>query len=150
MKPVGHLVSSAVATTAVYYFFENVLCVTIFFLSSILIDIDHLFDYIRECGIKNFNVRTFCQWHYDFRFDKTWIVFHSFELLFLLWAFIMVLKLNIYWVSFALGVTFHLILDCLFNRIFALTYFFIFRWRNGFHPEKLFRDEKVRKCRCCS
>lgn len=148
LKPSGHLVTSAVGATAVYCFFENALCVVFFFLSSILIDLDHLFDYIHDCGIRNFNFRSFCQWCYELRGDTIWLVFHSFELLFLLWVVITVLKLNIYWVSFALGVTFHLLLDCIFNPIFALSYFFIFRWRHHFRSEKTFRAEKIREYRC--
>ena len=145
MKPVGHFVSSALGAAAVFWFLGNALSAAIFFISSTLIDADHLIDYIREYGLKCFNFRVFCQSCYEFRLQKTWLVFHSFELLFVLWAFISVLKLNMYWISFALGVTFHYMLDCLFNPIFAWSYFFIFRWRNHFYMEKIFRKEIVEK-----
>lgn len=148
MKFGGHLVSSSLASIGVYYFFNNVLSALIFWLSSIAIDADHLFEYARACGIKKFSFRSFCQWCYDFRVGKLWLFFHSFELLFLLWGIIFLLKLNLYWVSFACGITFHMILDCLFNPIFAWSYFFIFRWRKNFCVEKIFRKEIVEKIRC--
>lgn len=150
MKLSGHLVSSAVGATIVYCLFRSVLSAVVFFLSSILIDIDHFFEYVRERGIKNFSFRVFCQWCYDFQVERVWIVFHSFELLIVLWALIVALKLNIYWISAALGITFHYVLDCLFNPVLVGTYFFIFRWRKQFYVEKIFRKENVEKSRCQS
>lgn len=139
MRPGGHLVSSLVGSVAVYCFFENIFSALVFFLSSLLVDIDHIIDYTREFGIKNFNFHIFCEACYESHIKKVTLVLHSFELLFLLWICIAIFKLNIYWVSFALGITFHYLLDCLFNPVLLFTYFFIYRWRNQFLPEKLFR-----------
>ena len=144
MRPVGHFVSSLIGAGLVYAIFGNFISAIIFLISGLFLDLDHIFDYVREYGIKSLNIKTLCETCYENKFDKVYIFFHSFEFLLILWIFITFYKLNILWMALALGMSVHLIIDQFTNRAFGLTYFFTYRWVKRFKERELFFKKQIR------
>ena len=142
MSPAVHIVSSLVGAGIVYSIFGNFICAVIFLASGVLIDLDHVFDYIREHNIRSLSVKRLLETCYEDRFEKVILIFHSYELLFILWIVITIFKLGIYWVALALGLTMHLVLDQLRNNTFVLSYFFTYRWMNNFEIKYISRKRR--------
>ena len=136
MKIAGHFITSLIGAGLVYSIFGN-------FISGFLIDLGHIPEYLRDYGLKNLNITTFCKSCYENRLAKALLFLHSFELLFILWILITVFKLNIIWITLALGVTMHLIIDQFSNRILPLSYFFTYRCSKDFNIEMLFPRGKI-------
>lgn len=97
-------------------------------IGGIFIDIDHLIDYFAYCGFR-FNLREFfsCTYH---KTDKCYIIFHSWELLILLWLF----SLNVLWIfPLVSGMTLHMVTDAFLTHSVNLRcYSLLYRWRRGF------------------
>ena len=116
MLPSRHIIASlslgAVVGSLTDSFLAGVLC----FLAGVLIDIDHLFEYVIHFGLRGFNIREF-YWtcrrlarpKQDGGVKKMYLIFHAGEIAILLWLAALVSK-NIYILSIALGYTLHLIL----------------------------------------
>ena len=138
MRPSGHLVSSLIGAGLIHGVFGNFIAAILYFISSFFIDLDHVFDYVRQFGLKSLNIRNLLDSCYEGKFTKVSLIFHSFELLIILWIFITVFKLNILWISMVLGMSIHLIIDQFTNKNFALSYFFIYRLKKNFATEKIF------------
>lgn len=138
MKAGGHFVSSLIGAGLFYGIFSNFISAIIFFISSFFIDLDHIFDYVRQYGLRNLKLQNFFEACDQHRLVKTTLVFHSFELLLILWFIITVYKLNILWIALALGISLHLIIDQFTNGAFVFSYFFTYRWIKNFKTEKLF------------
>ena len=138
MRPLGHAVVSVAGAGLLYVFFRNALASFAFAVSSVLIDLDHFFDYFYERGFKDFTFGSLCNFCYHYGTKRLTFIFHSFELIFVLWFIVSFYKLNIIWISFVLGLTLHLIIDQLANHSFPFTYFFIYRWFNRFQSNRLF------------
>lgn len=138
MKPKGHCISSLAAGGLIYITFGNFTSALMFFISNFFIDLDHVFDYVRQFGLKNLSIRNLCDCCNEHKITKVTLVFHSFEIVLILWIFVFIYKLNIIWVSAALGFTFHLILDQFTNPIHIFSYFFIYRFLKRFKAEEIF------------
>ncbi len=141
MKPIGHLITSIAGAGLIYSISNSLISALAFFTSGILIDLDHVFDYVYHKGLKNFTIKNLSDSCYVNKLEKFTMVFHSYELLFVLWIIITFYKLNIFWISFALGLSVHLILDQLTNPALAYTYFFTFRWIKKFKTKHFIREE---------
>ena len=117
MRPVGHLVVSVVGSGIIFGIYKNFSACAIFFISNILMDIDHFFDYFYNNGIKFVWLKDLHDWCYDNQARKLLLIFHSFELIFILWLIILIFKLGMIWFWFAVGLTVHLISDQLTNPL---------------------------------
>ncbi|MDD4980146.1 MAG: hypothetical protein PHC54_02585 [Candidatus Omnitrophica bacterium] len=107
--------------------------------AGILIDSDHVLDYYANQGI-TLKIKDIYAWCVEEKYRLIVLIFHSLELAILLWILIWFLRLGIFWIALAIGITQHMVFDLLFNRklkIFA--YFFTFRIIKGFKGEKIFR-----------
>ncbi|MBL7130357.1 MAG: hypothetical protein ISS45_02990 [Candidatus Omnitrophica bacterium] len=144
MSPTGHLVSSLIGAGIIYSIFGSFISAVIFFISGVFIDLDHIFDYVRQYGLKSLNIRTLSEICYEHKLDKLTIIFHSFEFLLILWIFITIFKLNIFWIALALGISVHLIIDQLSNGTFALSYFLTYRWIKHFNTKELFFEKGIK------
>jgi len=100
--------------TGVYFYFKSLACGIAAFFSGVLIDIDHIFDCYVNHGIR-FNLRNLYEYCESVRFRRLALVFHSFELIIILWALIFIFDLGDIWKAVTIGITHHVSLDHIGN-----------------------------------
>lgn len=138
MKIRQHVISSLPLGTGYYYFSNDLLSSLLAIISTLLIDSDHLFDYIVTQkkvdppakiieAFKTINI-----------VRKNYFIFHSWELV-ILSALLLFYLPNKYFFAFFVGFSFHILLDQIFNTIFLgkynlrlWFYFFFYRRALGF------------------
>ena len=126
MKPVIHLTASAVVSASLYGMTKSVTISVVSFFTGFLIDIDHVFDYLREYGLQP-DLKKFFRVFYENRFEKVVLVFHGWEWI----AALFVLSWSSGWnkplLGFAIGALHHLVLDQMGNNATGPGYFFVYR-----------------------
>lgn len=145
MKPIYHVAISTGLSAIVYAWFKSIPAAMACFLSGIFIDLDHHLDYFicqRKIPSSYKKLLEWCAAHKTGRF---YMIFHSYELLTILWLNIYFLKLDEIWIGFALGVSVHLICDQIVNPLKPLYYFLIYRFMHRFDRRSLYKEEYVRK-----
>ncbi|MDP2939343.1 MAG: hypothetical protein Q8O13_04585 [Candidatus Omnitrophota bacterium] len=140
MRPIKHLVASCATGALFYLYSKSVLASLVCFLSGVFIDLDHVFDFYFHYKRLTLSIKEFYLSCEEYRFDRLFLFFHSLEWILLLWILIAIFKLNLIWVAFALGISLHIVMDMIGNRLFSYAYFFIYRWLKGFRAESLSRD----------
>ena len=142
MRPLKHIIASAILGIGFLLFVRPPWAALIVFLTGVFIDLDHLVDFWAFKPPRPFNVKDFLDSEkYDKQAKWIFVFFHSWELVvgFWLWAFLAHWPL---WpTSIAAGATLHMILDienlkhpC---KMHPLTYFLIFRAANKFKKVKV-------------
>ena len=131
MKPQYHVASSAIVASILYLVFKSWSMALSCFLSGILIDLDHIFDYIRQIGFP-FKIIDIVKAASNNNKTNWTIVFHSWELLFLLAICTWYTNWNPWITGVLFGFGHHLVMDALHNTITLRTYSFIWRWKNNF------------------
>ncbi|MFH1782820.1 MAG: PilZ domain-containing protein [Candidatus Omnitrophota bacterium] len=144
MKVLGHTAISLVVGGILYNISHSVLGVFAFLTTSILIDIDHYIDYIRENGLtlNLIKVNNTYRQGLPCNFKKITLIFHSYELLAALCIIISIFDLNIVYRYAATGMMLHLFIDQMTNPVKPLTYFFMFRLFNKFTKNRIFLPQK--------
>ena len=131
---------SAILSTAVAIYFRSVLCGAVSFLSGVFIDIDHVFDYLINHGIR-INIAKLYEYCANINYRRLSLIFHSYELVALLWVSIVVFQLGDIWKALTIGIAQHLILDTVrnisLNKLNWRAYFFTYRFFHRFRTEKL-------------
>jgi hypothetical protein len=140
LTPLKHVVSSAAAGTAFYLLSHSITASFTCFLSGILIDLDHFFDFYRQYKIWPINLKDFYICCIERRLEKVYLLLHSIELIALFWILIIVFRLNLFWLALAAGMTVHIIFDFLGNRGLLFSYSFLYRLKNGFLFKRLFKE----------
>ena len=107
-------------------------------ISGVLIDIDHVLDYFLVYGI-NIRIKQFFDVCHTQKILRVWLIFHSWELLFLMGISAFIVRWNPWLVGTIVGFTQHIILDQLFNKTNKWTYSFFWRLKNDFSMKKCFR-----------
>lgn len=145
MLPSRHIVVSLSLGAVVWAFTESLLAGVLCFLSGVLVDVDHLIEYVFHCGWKGFNLKEIyrtCKGMAEREgkggFEKIYLLFHAVEIAVLLWIAFAFIK-NIYLFSFALGYTVHLSMDAAVNTLKPRAYFVSFRIKNGFKITRFIR-----------
>ena len=104
MKPQFHFLISAIISIVFFFLTKNIVASLICLSAGFLIDIDHILDY----GIiyKKFSLKKAMkgEWYKD----KVYILLHSWEILIII---LIIFRLNIYTIAFAIGFVQHLIID---------------------------------------
>jgi len=136
MKPSRHIIASALLSGVLWFFTKSFFAAGLCFVSGVLIDVDHVIEYIIHYGARGLNLKKVYKACEDMRFNRLYLVFHTAELGILLWA-ATVLTQNIYLLALASGYSLHLILDIVGNQVHPLYYFFILRLLHKFHTERL-------------
>jgi hypothetical protein len=94
-----------------------------------------------DYGIKRFTVKRFFACSYRVRYDRLTLIFHSYEVIILLWLAIGIFSLSNIWKAVAIGLTQHLLLDHLRNlfsgKLYGLGYFLTYRMKNRFQKAKI-------------
>jgi len=106
----------------------------LFLIGAVLIDVDHIFDYIL-LNRKKFSVREFIRVCEKKELDRVLLLFHSFELLI---AGIVFFRFSPFLFLF-LGGIYHLIFDSIVNLSNPLGYFLLFRIYSGLKIEKFIK-----------
>lgn len=142
MIPVKHIVASSVIAAAFYYFTKSFWPSVVCFASGFLIDSDHYLDYYFNTGRMFVSLREVYLYCVNLRYKKSYLIFHSHDLIILFWICIGIFDLNIYWIALALGLTQHLVLDQMFNRDLTMpfSYFLIYRIIKRFNTKLLFKE----------
>lgn len=135
MKPQSHVTSSALIAGILYLFFQSWSMALSCFISGILIDIDHIYDYAKEtCTAFKFNDL------YDIALNdniiRRTIVLHSWELVLLMCILAWFTNGNPWITGVLIGFGHHIIMDALYKEITILKYSFFWRWKNDFTAKK--------------
>lgn len=144
MKTQDHVFTSTLLSGGLYVTTQSLEIAIPCFLSGIFIDIDHVFDFIIFSKDK-FSIKNIFTWCNDLKWEKLYLIFHSYEILFILGIIIYFFPDKIL-LGIFLGSGLHLIQDqignCYFRKKFTLSnffYFFIYRFFVGFRKEKMLR-----------
>ncbi|PIU83611.1 MAG: hypothetical protein COS68_03135 [Elusimicrobia bacterium CG06_land_8_20_14_3_00_38_11] len=138
MKLTSHIAISFSVSLGLYLIFHSYLLALSSFIYGIFIDLDHFFEYFKECGF-NLNVKKFFQLGENYGFKKTFLFLHSWEIFLLFSAVVFVSSVSEILFGVFIGYAFHLIFDQFGNLSKPLSYFFIYRWKNDFLTEKIWR-----------
>ena len=135
-----HIIVSLSGGVIIYLLTQSFLKAVLFSSAAIFIDIDHLFDYIRNWGWKIVNLRDFMKIFYTRQLKKVYVLLHGYELLAILGLLLWYLKVDWGWVVF-LSLAIHLLMDQIycfthFRRTSPWFYFLAYRISKGFDNEK--------------
>lgn len=144
MKPGYHAASSALVAGILYLLFKSWSMALACFLSGIFIDIDHIYDYIKQFGFP-FKVKDFVNTVYNNGISRLTFVFHSWEILLLLGIIAWFTNWNTWLAGTFIGFSLHIVLDKLNNGERLRTYSFIWRWGKQFKFEDTFPNDARRK-----
>ena len=132
VKLIEHL-PLTIFVVVIFFFIEGLNLDFIFLclLFGWLIDIDHVIDFLLLNNKGFLNVKVFLSGSYFQKSQKIFIIFHSYEITFLLFVFSVLIDQNTFYV--ALAHFFHLLQDQIFNKVRIFSYFFIYRLINKFN-----------------
>ncbi len=146
MKPSRHIIASAAAGAALAFFTKSVYAGIICFVSGILVDFDHVIEYVIHHKWKNLSFKNIyhaseqtCSRDSGEGFKKLYLLFHSGEIAILLW-FATVYTRNVYILAVTAGYSLHILLDCIGNPMQNAGYFMIWRAMKKFETDKLFKS----------
>ena len=109
-------------------------------LVGILLDLDHLIDYVRDNGL-NLNVRYFFQYVNEGKYEQLYVLFHAYEYLLPLYLLIIISNYNPLVAAAAIGFTQHLLFDQITNPVKPLAYFLTYRLKHSFSKQSLLKEE---------
>ena len=121
-----HVTASAVVSATLYGATKSVPLAVVSFLTGFLMDIDHVFDYLREYGMQP-DPKKFFRVFYENRFEKVVLAFHGWEWIAVLVVCSWAAGWNELLLGIATGALHHLILDQLGNNATGPGYFFVYR-----------------------
>lgn len=148
MLPSRHIIASLSLGAIVASFSGSLFTGLICFGSGVLLDIDHLLEYLIHFGLKTFNLKEIYRVCANFgkseegAIKKIYLVFHIGELAILLWVLFVVTK-NTYLLAAALGYTAHLIMDTRGNVLKPQAYFISTRIKNHFYTARLVKSSSA-------
>ncbi len=143
MKLKSHFFVSIIFSTLLFVIFKSWKISVSSFLSGVLIDCDHIFDYLWEFR-NRFSIKKFFDVYYNGKMLFSMIVFHSWELLALLTICAFSMNWNPWIIGTTIGFTQHIVLDQIFNKPSRCykpsrwAYSFFWRLKNDFNIKKMF------------
>jgi hypothetical protein len=139
MRTIGHLIASAGVGLFTYHRYKSPRAAVLSFLAGWLIDLDHLFDYVRAHGWRP-NWRRFRESGHEQYSGKLYLLLHSYELLALFFILLKNPGKRPYRVGITLSILAHLLLDQKCNpRRKPLTYFLAHRMYKRFNSGEILR-----------
>ena len=138
MKPSYHVTSSTILSGVLYLMTKSWGMAVACFLSGILIDLDHVLDYMIIYGWRTFTIRRFFYVFYHVRFKQIYLFFHAWEWLIILLGAAWMTGWNPWLVGLFAGIGLHMILDYFHNGGYIWSYSLILRWKNKFDFETTF------------
>jgi membrane-bound metal-dependent hydrolase YbcI (DUF457 family) len=137
MKVTKHIGISTIAAISAYKLIGSQSMSIALFLSGILIDLDHVFDYIL-LSKEGFSIGNFFSWYDEGKWQKVFLFFHSYELITIL-AFVTFVRANEVLIGITAGCVLHLLADqiAVMGRGFSPWFYFIsYRYSVGFEKKK--------------
>jgi len=136
MRVHQHIGLSLVASGVVYAVSRSVTMTAVSFAAGVLIDLDHVLDYVREYGFRP-DIKYFFHVFYNTRFKRIVLPFHSWELLALIAVLAVVSHYNAIVMGIGIGVGHHMIADQWYNKFCRWGYFFSYRLWHAFVCSKI-------------
>jgi len=147
MKPVNHTAASGAIGLLFGAVTGSWVSAWVCFLSGVLIDIDHVLDYYltrRNWPISYESLYKFCVFEKE---GKAYLIFHSYEFIFLVWIAVVIYPLNFILWALAIGMSTHILCDHITNPYKPYFLFFIRRLRYGFDKKFIYTDNDNTKIR---
>jgi hypothetical protein len=142
MKFTRHLIVSTIAGSALYNLTGSKQMALSLFLSGVFIDLDHVFDFL-VLSNKKFTLNNFFSWFNDRKWERVFVMLHSYEL-FLILASIAYFARSDIVLGLLMGSGIHLIMDLIENmrveKDFQLSrwfYFLSFRYASNFEKRRM-------------
>ena len=142
MLPSRHFIVSFSLGAIIYYFTKSIAAGVICLFAGVLVDLDHIIDYVINVGLKEFN---FKEMYWDCiklphqkessKIKHVFLFFHSWEMVVLLWL-VYIFTRNIYMLAFSVGYTGHIFLDSAARALNPLAYSLIYRIKRNLKPMK--------------
>lgn len=137
MKPAYHATVSAILSGILYSVFRSWGLAIASFVSGILIDLDHIIDYVIEYGL-SFDIKKFFRVCYKIQFRRLHLILHGWEWL-IFWAVIAKLTDWNPWITGLLvGHSQHIVFDQIANKSSFGGYSLLWRWINRFDLKAVF------------
>ena len=140
MKPQYHAAASIALSGILYLIFKSWSMAAACLISGIFIDIDHVVDYVAQCGF-SLKIKKFYAFYKKEPRLKMRLL-HGWEWLVILGAAAWLTEWNPWITGTFIGFGQHLVLDKInFGEPF-LTYSVIWRWKKGFRTDEIFKRKK--------
>lgn len=137
MRIEHHIVISTTISGILYAILKSWEMSIAAFMSGVFIDIDHLFDYWAERGLR-FNVKELLPFFYEEKHTKITLIFHGWELLIILCIASSLTGYNSWITGLSVGYGHHIILDYANNKTSFKSYSLLWRWKNRFDSKLIF------------
>ena len=141
MRPTHHMLISAGVTALFSVWIKNSAGLLACFLSGIFIDLDHHLDYLLIKKELPLSYSKLVHFFNDDDHSKLYLIFHSYELLAILWISIFAFHLNSVWLGVAVGFTTHIMCDEVVNPLRPLSYFLTYRVKHNFSRKMFFKED---------
>ena len=141
MKFQYHTAYSSLIAGILYLSFKSWNMALVCLLSGIFIDLDHIYDYIREFGFP-FKVKDFFTAVDKDDIPRLTLIFHSWELVLLIGIIAWLTNWNPWITGLFIGFGHHIILDKTNSGERLRTYSFWWRWKNNFEFEAIYSNSK--------
>ena len=132
-----HTTISTVLAGILYLIFKSWALSISCFITGIFIDIDHVFDVIRENGW-SIKVKDFFRICHKAQFEHIVLLWHGWEWLFLWTVATWLTDWNPWMTGALIGLTHHIVLDVIANNWQIRSYSLIWRWKQNFHFDTTF------------
>jgi hypothetical protein len=144
MKLHYHTAFSLTISGILYLFFKSWGLALGCLISGIFIDLDHIYDYLREHG-RNISVRNFFRINNHAQYNRIVLFWHGWEWI-VLWGISAWISGWNPWISGVfIGLSQHMFLDVVSNRASLQSYSLIWRWKQKFEFDTIFYNLKGRK-----
>lgn len=130
MKPEDHFIVSFMLSILYFYFTSSFWGAVLCFFVGFFIDLDHLLDFWWHKRKIVFSKEFFED--YSLKTGKTYVLLHSYELLFVFALLSYYLNWGLVAGGALLGMTAHMIMDQVYNNVKPMSYFLIYRIAIGF------------------
>jgi hypothetical protein len=141
MKLHHHTTISVVISGILFMVFKSTGMAVSCLLSGILIDLDHIIDYLREHGWP-FKVKKFFYVCDKSHFSQIMLLWHGWEWLILFGAAAWLSEWNPWVTGTFIGLTQHMFIDSVFNGNSLRSYSIIWRWKQSFDFDVIFPGHK--------
>lgn len=139
MKASRHAALSVPVSAAVFALSRSIPAAIAVMVGGVLIDLDHVFDYVREYGFR-IDIAHFFETFYHTRYRRIVLLFHAWELMIALGLIASATGWNPWLWGLTIGASTHLALDQTFNYTRPGSYFLLWRLAKGFQREKIIRQ----------
>lgn len=141
MKIEHHIAVSALISGILYAIFKSMGLSIASFIAGVLIDVDHIIDYILAHGL-HFDAGEFMDYFYKEKHQKITLILHGWELLIILLAAAILSGFNPIIAGTLVGYGHHIVSDVIYSKAPFCSYSIICRWKKGFDSNVIFPRDR--------